>query len=76
MNEPLADRPLTRPHPDRLSADHPSYQEILDRHGAALERKAPFYIDPDSGYSVLTAGYLAERGTCCHNGCRHCPYLT
>jgi hypothetical protein len=23
---------------------------------------------------VLTAAYLLRRGTCCDNGCRHCPY--
>jgi Family of unknown function (DUF5522) len=23
---------------------------------------------------VLTARYLADRGWCCGNGCRHCPY--
>ena len=25
--------------------------------------------------TVLTAGFLADRGTCCDRGCRHCPYL-
>jgi hypothetical protein len=24
---------------------------------------------------VLTARYLADRGSCCDQGCRHCPYL-
>jgi hypothetical protein len=33
------------------------------------------YVDPSSHLSVLTAAYLAERGTCCDKGCRHCPYL-
>jgi hypothetical protein len=23
---------------------------------------------------VFTARYLARRGYCCENGCRHCPY--
>jgi hypothetical protein len=23
---------------------------------------------------VLSAGFLADRGTCCGRGCRHCPY--
>ena len=27
------------------------------------------------GLFVLTARYLADRGTCCGQGCRHCPYL-
>ena len=27
------------------------------------------------GYIVLTTKYHLERGNCCGNGCRHCPYL-
>jgi hypothetical protein len=73
--DPLADRPLIQPHPDRLSADHPSHQEILEAHEAALSAGLAMYVDPSSHLSVLTAAYLAERGTCCDKGCRHCPYL-
>jgi hypothetical protein len=75
MMKPLADRPLTQPHQDRLNADHPAYLEILAAHAAALDAGRPMYVDPASGLSVLTAAYLAERGTCCDNKCRHCPYL-
>jgi hypothetical protein len=32
------------------------------------------YIDPETGFFVFTAAYLAARGTCCDSGCRHCPY--
>lgn len=32
-----------------------------------------FYFDP-GGFLVLTAAYHLERGSCCGNGCRHCPY--
>jgi Family of unknown function (DUF5522) len=32
------------------------------------------YLDPGTGLFVLTAGFLARRGTCCGRGCRHCPY--
>ncbi len=32
-----------------------------------------FYFD-ENGYMVLTESYLLNRGTCCGNGCRHCPY--
>ena len=38
--EPLAARPLTDPHPDRLSPDHPDYEEIVRAHAAALEAGA------------------------------------
>lgn len=31
-----------------------------------------FYFD--EGLMVLTEHYLLERGYCCENGCRHCPY--
>lgn len=31
-----------------------------------------FYFE--DGMMVLTRKYLLERGSCCDNGCRHCPY--
>lgn len=31
------------------------------------------YFD-NSGLTVFTEKYLLERGYCCGNGCRHCPY--
>lgn len=72
---PLADRSLTQPHPDRLPPTHPQHGEILARHAAAVERGDAGYTDPATGLFVLTAAFLAERGTCCDKGCRHCPYL-
>jgi hypothetical protein len=62
------------PHPRRLSEQHPQRAEILQRHGAALDRGEPVYADPVSGFSVFTADFLASRGYCCESGCRHCPY--
>jgi hypothetical protein len=32
-----------------------------------------FYFNED-GLMVLTEKYHLERGYCCGNGCRHCPY--
>jgi len=32
-----------------------------------------FYYD-EHGYIVLTEKYHLEKGFCCGNGCRHCPY--
>jgi hypothetical protein len=32
-----------------------------------------FYYN-EEGYIVLTAKYHLEKGFCCGNGCRHCPY--
>jgi Family of unknown function (DUF5522) len=31
-----------------------------------------YYIE--NGRWVFTAHFLAERGYCCENRCRHCPY--
>ena len=72
---PLAPRPLTEPHPSRLPADHPGRERVLAAHAAALAAGAPGYADPRTGLFVLTAGFLAARGTCCGRGCRHCPYV-
>jgi hypothetical protein len=72
---PLAPRPLDRPHPSRLALDHPRRHEILAAHAAALAADDAGYPDPESGLFVLTAGFLARRGTCCGRGCRHCPYV-
>jgi hypothetical protein len=72
---PLAPRPLAQPHPSRLPSDHPRRAEILRAHEAALAAGAVGYPDPRTGLFVLTAGFLAARGTCCGRGCRHCPYV-
>jgi hypothetical protein len=73
--KPLAPRPLTEPHPSRLPPDHPRRGAILAAHGAALTANQAGYLDPDTGLFVLTAAFLANRGTCCTRGCRHCPYV-
>jgi hypothetical protein len=72
---PLAGRPLDQPHPARLPVDHPYRERILAAHRAALANGDAGYPDPATGLFVLTAGFLAGRGTCCGRGCRHCPYL-
>ena len=61
---------------DRLAPDHPGRDAVLAAHATALERGDAGYLDPASGLFVLTAGFLADRGTCCGRGCRHCPYLS
>jgi Family of unknown function (DUF5522) len=72
---PLAPRPLTQPHPSRLANDEPARAAILAAHARALDADEPGYLDPRTGLYVLTAGFLAGRGTCCERGCRHCPYV-
>ncbi|MEI9955622.1 MAG: DUF5522 domain-containing protein [Ferruginibacter sp.] len=32
-----------------------------------------FYYN-EQGFIVLTAKYHLQRGICCGNGCKHCPY--
>jgi hypothetical protein len=32
-----------------------------------------FYYN-EQGYIVLTEKYHLQKGVCCGNGCRHCPY--
>jgi hypothetical protein len=72
---PLAGRPLTEPHVSRLPLDHPDRDRVLAAHATALAAGDAGYVDPSSGLFVLTAGFLADRGTCCGRGCRHCPYV-
>jgi Family of unknown function (DUF5522)/Cysteine-rich CWC len=36
-------------------------------------KEGDYYID-ENGNVVFTAAYHLNRGTCCGNGCRHCPY--
>jgi hypothetical protein len=43
-------------------------------HDAAVARGDDTYIDPTTGYTVMTAPALLARGSCCGNACRHCPY--
>jgi hypothetical protein len=71
----LAGRPLTEPHPARLPLDHPDREQVLAAHAAAIDADQAGYLDPHTGLFVLTARFLADRGTCCGRGCRHCPYV-
>jgi hypothetical protein len=32
------------------------------------------YYFNEQGFVVLTEKYHLEKGVCCGNGCRHCPY--
>jgi iron complex transport system substrate-binding protein len=47
---------------------------IQELHARACANNLPTYTDPVTGYEVFTAGFLRQRGYCCGNGCRHCPY--
>ena len=43
-------------------------------HLAACKEGRSTYIDPATGYQVLTSNTLLRQGKCCGNSCRHCPY--
>lgn len=75
MARRLAGRAPHEPHPTRLAPDAPGRAEILAAHAAAVAGGEAAYLDPETGLFTLTSVYLAERGTCCGQGCRHCPYL-
>jgi len=68
-------RPLAQPHEDRLSSDHPQYNEIIHCHVRAMEHGQAGYLDPATGLFVITAAEHLRRGKCCASGCRHCPYV-
>lgn len=65
---------LATPHPDRLAPDHPLRDRILAAHDRAVALGLSTYQDPATSFTVLTATYLADRGYCCGQGCRHCPW--
>lgn len=73
---PLADRGRDEPHPSRLAHNVPGRDGIIAAHAAACDRGEAGYLDPTTGLFVLTSVFLANRGTCCERGCRHCPYVT
>lgn len=51
----------------------PSKLALL-RHEQACARGQQGYMDPDTGYFVMTSVHLKAQGSCCGNGCRHCPW--
>jgi Family of unknown function (DUF5522) len=75
VSDQPANRALTQPALSRLPIDAPRRADIITAHSAALGAGEPGYLDPVAGRFVFTAGFLAERGTCCQHGCRHCPYI-
>ncbi len=39
-----------------------------------LKENDDYYMDP-RGFRVMTEKFLKNRGYCCGNGCKHCPYF-
>jgi hypothetical protein len=48
--------------------------EIQQLHDKACAQGDEQYVDPATGYIVLTRLAHERRGECCGNACRHCPY--
>lgn len=75
FDTPAAARdPLHEPSLERLPPDAPGRARILQAHESALTAGLSGYIDPGSGFFVLSAQALLDRGSCCGCGCRHCPF--
>ena len=49
-------------------------KDIEDLHREACELGSATYIDPATGYTVITEYAHLKRGKCCGNACRHCPF--
>lgn len=47
-------------------------EEPVEKKNEPLVEGKHYYIE--NGCYVFTEYYLKERGYCCSNGCRHCPY--
>lgn len=43
-------------------------------HRSACARGERTYLDPVTGFSVMTEVVHRRRGFCCGSACRHCPY--
>jgi cob(I)alamin adenosyltransferase len=48
--------------------------DIEEAHQQALRQGALTYKDASTGFTVLTQKAHLQRGQCCGNQCRHCPY--
>jgi len=48
--------------------------DIEDLHHQAVLQGAKSYQDPATDFTVFTELFHLERGKCCGNQCRHCPY--
>ena len=59
---------------NKKGAEEKSVPSFFEIHQQACVNKQDSYIDPETGYDVLTSYYLKNRGYCCTNKCRHCPY--
>ena len=55
----------------RFMQDEPRQEKTTEKTTEFIEGLDYYF---DNGLLVMTAHYLRERGYCCSNDCRHCPY--
>ncbi|XP_051854671.1 uncharacterized protein C1orf53 homolog [Antechinus flavipes] len=62
--------------PERSESPELTTEElrIARLHTAACAAGQLNYVDPITGYLVLTKVAHLQRGNCCGSACRHCPY--
>nr|XP_012599803.1 uncharacterized protein C1orf53 homolog [Microcebus murinus] len=60
-----------RPAGEELTA---AERRIAELHAAACAAGQLNYVDPATGFVVLTEVAHLQRGECCGSACRHCPY--
>ncbi|XP_004625501.1 uncharacterized protein C1orf53 homolog isoform X2 [Octodon degus] len=63
--------PARRPGSEGLTA---AERRIAELHAAACAAGQLNYVDPATGFMVLTMLAHLQRGACCGSACRHCPY--
>lgn len=72
---PLPPRPLTVDHEAELARPWCLFADLeLTNAFNRSQGNQRMYIDPKTGYSVMTELLHKRRGYCCGNACRHCPY--
>jgi len=49
------------------------FQEYIKKTILSKHNPKDFYFD-ENGRMVMTESYHIKRGSCCGNGCKHCPY--
>lgn len=55
-------------------SDHHLSKDIEDLHKDAVLQGSTTYVDPETGYLCFTELAHLQRGNCCGNQCRHCPF--
>jgi hypothetical protein len=78
---PVTEKMIRRPRFDRLAGivekedsgkQSPSENLPASTLQPPLLEGRDYYME--RGFVVFTAEFLKARGSCCHSGCRHCPY--